>query len=209
MSNKQHFIKRLFDLSLSLIGLVALCPLIVLCIIIARAETGLSGVFSQTRIGQHGKEFDVYKIRSMGSIPSAQDTTITVDQDPRITQSGRIFRKYKLDELPQLWNVLKGDMSFVGPRPDVPGYADKLKGADRLLLSIRPGITGPASIKYRKEEEILATSNDPVTYNNTVIYPDKVAINLTYINNWSYWSDVQYLLITVGLKKPSERLLTH
>lgn len=199
--------KRIFDITLALVGLAILWPLITICTLAARFETGLSGVFSQIRIGRNGKEFMVYKIRTMRTVPNSQDTMITVDQDPRITKSGRLFRKCKFDELPQLWNVLVGEMSFVGPRPDVPGYADKLRGTDRILLTLRPGITGPASIKYRNEEEILAASADPTIYNDTVIYPDKVKINLEYINTWSCWSDIQYLLITVGLRKPSSGVL--
>ena len=111
---------------------------------------------------------------------------------------GRFFRKTKIDELPQLWNVLLGHMSFVGPRPDVPGYADKLTGVERAVLSLRPGITGPATLKYRDEEEILATQDDPEQYNREVIYPDKVQINLQYIREWSFLGDLRYILATVS-----------
>jgi lipopolysaccharide/colanic/teichoic acid biosynthesis glycosyltransferase len=124
-------------------------------------------------------------------------STVTTANDKRITKSGRFFRRYKIDELPQLINVLKGDMSFVGPRPDVPGYADKLEGEDRIILTIKPGITGPATLKYKNEEEILAKVEDPVKYNNEVIWPDKVKINKEYIKNWSLKKDIEYILKTI------------
>lgn len=111
----------------------------------------------------------------------------------------KVFRRYKLDELPQLWNVLIGQMSFVGPRPDVPGYADKLEGTQRQLLKLRPGITGPATIKYAHEERILSAQNDPQLFNDTVIYPDKVRLNLHYFNNYSLKSDVSFILMTLRI----------
>ena len=125
------------------------------------------------------------------------DTTVTRSGDPRITPLGRLLRKAKIDELPQLWNVLWGDMSFVGPRPDVPGFADSLVGEERQLLSIRPGITGPATLKYRNEEELLAAAEDPEVYNREVIWPDKVSINLEYIRDWRLSKDLQYIWKTV------------
>jgi len=124
-------------------------------------------------------------------------TSITTKNDPRITSVGRFLRRFKLDELPQLINVLKGDMSFVGPRPDVPGFADKLKGKDRIILSIRPGITGPATLKYRNEEEILAKQPNPDKYNAEVIYPDKIRINREYVENYSFWKDMGYIIRTI------------
>jgi lipopolysaccharide/colanic/teichoic acid biosynthesis glycosyltransferase len=124
-------------------------------------------------------------------------STVTTANDKRITKSGRFFRKYKIDELPQLINVLKGDMSFVGPRPDVPGYADKLEGEDRIILSIKPGITGPASLKYKNEEEILASEKNPKEYNDKIIWPDKVKINKEYIKNWSLKKDIEYIIKTI------------
>jgi lipopolysaccharide/colanic/teichoic acid biosynthesis glycosyltransferase len=123
--------------------------------------------------------------------------TITTSTDSRITPIGRWLRRYKLDEFPQLWNVLIGKMSFVGPRPDVPGYADRLEGAARTILELRPGITGPASLYFRNEEDLLATSKDPREYNDTVIWPRKVELNLAYAENWSFWKDIGYILITV------------
>lgn len=124
-------------------------------------------------------------------------TTVTTTGDIRITQLGAKLRRWKLDELPQLWNVLKGDMSFVGPRPDVPGFMDRLQGEDRAILTLRPGITGPATLKYRNEEEILSKVPDPETYNSEVIWPDKVKINLQYLHNWSLIGDLRYIKQTV------------
>ena len=128
---------------------------------------------------------------------SHSGSTVSVAGEQRITSLGAVLRKYKLDELPELWNVLKGDMSFVGPRPDVPGYADKLQGDDRLILDLRPGITGPASLKYANEEEILAKVDDPIAYNDAVIFPDKVRINLDYYRNHTFWGDIRLIFQTV------------
>ena len=125
--------------------------------------------------------------------------TVTVAGDSRITAIGAIMRRWKLDELPQLWNVLLGDMSFVGPRPDVPGYADSLSGSDRGILLLKPGITGPATIKYRNEEEFLSVVSDAKMYNDTVDYPDKVNINLDYMRNWTLSSDIKYILMTLRI----------
>ena len=128
---------------------------------------------------------------------SHSGNSVSVAGESRITPLGAVLRKYKLDELPELWNVLKGDMSFVGPRPDVPGYADKLQGDDRLILDLRPGITGPASLKYANEEEILAKVDDPIAYNDAVIFPDKVRINLDYYRNHTFWGDIRLIFQTV------------
>jgi lipopolysaccharide/colanic/teichoic acid biosynthesis glycosyltransferase len=122
---------------------------------------------------------------------------VTTGRDRRITWLGRIWRKTKIDELPQLINVLKGNMSFVGPRPDVPGYADRLQGDDRIVLSVRPGITGPATLKYRDEEALLADQDDPERYNNEVLWLDKVRINREYVESWSFWQDIRYILKTI------------
>ena len=128
---------------------------------------------------------------------SGFDTTVTTKNDIRITKWGHFFRRTKLDELPSLWNVLKGDMSLVGPRPDVPGYADKLTGDNRRILQLRPGITGPATLKYANEEQLLANVDDPVKYNDEVIFPDKVRINLEYLDNWSLWLDIKIIIRTI------------
>jgi lipopolysaccharide/colanic/teichoic acid biosynthesis glycosyltransferase len=128
---------------------------------------------------------------------SHSGSSISVAGESRITPLGAILRKYKLDELPELWNVLIGDMSFVGPRPDVPGYADKLEGEDRLILKLRPGITGPASLKYANEEDILAQVKDPIKYNDEVIFPDKVKINLDYYYHHTFIGDIKLIFQTV------------
>jgi len=187
-------LKRLFDVVLALVGLLATWPLILLCSIVASRDTRASGFFSQMRIGQGGRPFYVYKIRTMRDI---NGTSVTTSMDARITRSGALFRRYKLDELPQLWNVLTGDMSFVGPRPDVPGFADLLEGDDRVLLQLRPGITGPASLKYRDEESLLSAQSDPERYNREVIWPDKVAINIAYLERYSLLKDIRILIQTV------------
>lgn len=187
--------KRLFDLALSLLGLLVFWWLILLSAVIAWIDTGMNGFFIQRRVGRFGKVFNIVKIRTMKPHTSLE-TCVTTDNDIRITNIGRFFRKTKIDELPQLWNVFIGDMSFVGPRPDVPGYADKLNGEDRLVLSVRPGITGPATLKYRNEEALLAKQLDAENYNREVIFPDKVRINVEYVKNWSFAQDLKYLWMT-------------
>lgn len=155
--------------------------------------------FTQYRIGRNALPFKMVKFRSMQAVHNG--TSVTVKGESMITPLGAILRKYKLDELPELWNVLKGDMSIVGPRPDVPGYADKLIGNDRLVLSIRPGITCLASLKYSNEEELLALQKDPYNYNEEVIFPDKVRINIHYIQNRTFGLDLKIILYTLfGLK---------
>lgn len=200
----QKFSKRTFDVVMAFLGLLLLWPLIAACVIWARLDTREPGLFLQTRVGRHGREFKVLKVRTMRS--SMMSNTITVSTDPRISQSGQFMRRFKLDELPQLWNVLWGDMSFVGPRPDVPGYADQLQGEDRVILELKPGITGPATIKYRDEERLLASKEDPKRYNDAVIFPDKVRINIAYLRNWTLSGDIKYILMTVGLLEPPEFL---
>ena len=156
---------------------------------------GGPAIFKQQRVGKEGKLFTMYKFRSM--TVGHGGSSVSVAGESRITPLGAKLRKYKLDELPELWNVLIGDMSFVGPRPDVPGYADKLEGEDRLILKLRPGITGPASLKYKNEEEILAQVEDPQKYNDEVIYPDKVKINLEYYYHHSLMGDIKLIIQTV------------
>lgn len=195
MSKKDKFIKRIFDFIVALIGLILTWPIILIAWIVASIETKSNGFFLQKRVGENGKLFTIIKIKTM--YPNKKGSTVTTANDSRITKSGKFFRKYKIDELPQLINVLKGDMSFVGPRPDVPGYADKLEGEDRIILSIKPGITGPASLKYKNEEEILANVENPNEYNDKVIWPDKVKINKEYIKNWSLKKDIEYIIKTL------------
>lgn len=189
-------IKRSFDFVVSFVGLCATCWLILIAWLIASIETKSNGFFIQQRVGKDGKLFNVIKIKTMKQIKGI-DTTITSSNDSRITKSGKFFRNSKIDELPQLWNVFIGEMSFVGPRPDVSGYADNLEADDRIVLTIRPGITGPASIKYKNEEEILSKQEDSKWYNDNVIWPDKVKINKEYIRNWSLKKDIEYIVKTI------------
>lgn len=197
MTSEQAFWKRIFDVVASFIGLVALWWLILLAFVLSSIDTGKNGFFTQTRIGRDGRHFKVIKIRSMREIRGIS-TSVTTGNDPRITRLGAIFRKTKIDELPQLVNVLLGQMSLVGPRPDVPGYYDELPEEEkRILLSVRPGITGPATLKYRNEEEVLATAANPEKYNKGIIFPDKVRINREYIQEYSYKDDMRYILATV------------
>ena len=155
--------KRSFDLVIAtFVSLLLVVPLGISCLLF-----GIT-IFTQTRIGQHGKRFTIYKLKTM--------------KNGKVTRVGKWLRKSKIDELPQLLNILKGEMSFVGPRPDVSGYYDQLKGDDRRVLQLKPGLTSPAAIKYRNEEQLLAQQNDPIKYNDDVIFPDKVKMNLeTYI----------------------------
>jgi lipopolysaccharide/colanic/teichoic acid biosynthesis glycosyltransferase len=189
-------IKILFDFVFSLMGLLVVSPVILIAWIVAAVETQSNGFFVQQRVGVNGHIFNIIKVKTMKSLAGI-NTTITSSNDIRITKSGVFFRKTKIDELPQLWNVLIGQMSFVGPRPDMPGYADRLKGKDRIILSVRPGITGPAQLAYKNEEEILAKQDDMVKYNNEVIWPDKVAINTRYIENYSFFRDIYYMWKTI------------
>ena len=214
--------KWIFDRGVALVGLLFLWPvLLIVAILIAVKMPGGPVIFQQKRVGRLGKLFTMYKFRSM--TVGHGGSSVSVAGESRITPLGATLRKYKLDELPELWNVLIGDMSFVGPRPDVPGYADKLEGEDRLILELRPGITGPASLKYRDEENLIADflrqvrseelgvrseypavdfssmSDEEVAvwYNDHVIYPDKVRINLEYYWNHTLMGDLKYILETV------------
>lgn len=196
MNLREQQIKRLFDIFFSLTGLIILLPIIMLSWLISSIELCENGFFSQERIGKNGKPFYLHKIKTMRKI-SGHSSTVTTLKDKRITLSGKFFRKTKIDELPQLINVLIGNMSFVGPRPDVKGFADELKDEDRLILSIRPGITGPASLAFRDEEKILSMQKNPERYNREVIYPKKVKINLEYIKNWSLLGDLSYIIKTI------------
>jgi lipopolysaccharide/colanic/teichoic acid biosynthesis glycosyltransferase len=189
-------IKRTFDLCSSFMGLIILFPLLIF--ISLAIKLGSSGpiFFSQKRVGKDGRLFTLVKFRSM-TVQQDSSNTATARGDVRITKIGAFLRKYKLDELPELWNVVMGEMSLVGPRPDVPGYADSLKGTDRNMLKLRPGITGTASLKYANEEEILAAQEDPQKYNDEVIFPDKVKVNLEYYENQSLWLDIKIIFATI------------
>ncbi|MXN91982.1 sugar transferase [Flavobacterium sp. Sd200] len=180
--------KRIFDVLFALLCLVFFSSIILVFFIAATLSTGQNGMFTQVRVGQYGKIFTIYKIRSIKNI----QPDIKV-----ITPLGRFMRKYKVDELPQLFNIIVGDMSFVGPRPDLSGYYDKLEGPERELLKLKPGLTGPASLKYANEEEILANVPDPLWYNDTVIFPDKVRINMEYLKKRSLLYDFKIILCTI------------
>lgn len=202
------FLKWLFDKLASLFGLLFLSPVLLVVAILIKVKMPGPVLFCQKRVGQYGKLFTVYKFRSMtvkaeASVASRDSdaTSIASTEQNRITPLGEKLRRYKLDELPELWNVLKGDMSFVGPRPDVPGYADQLQGEERDILKLKPGITGPASLKYRNEEELLASVDNPAQYNDEVIFPDKVKLNLYYLKNYSFIKDIQMIVCTVLGKK--------
>lgn len=196
-------IKRIFDFTASLFGLIFLIPLYVVVWLLVKVKMpGGSPIFKQKRVGKDAKLFIIYKFRSMSV--SHSGSSISVAGESRITPLGIILRKFKIDELPALWNVMKGDMSLVGPRPDVPGYADKLEEESRLILKLKPGITGAASIKYSNEEEILAKQINPKHYNDTVIYPDKIRINLDYYHNNNFFGDLKIILDTVFKTKFSQ-----
>ncbi len=196
LSLRDRTMKRWFDVVGASLGLVFFGWLILFAFIAATIDTRSNGFFRQTRVGKDGRHFKTIKIRTMRDLPNVQ-TTVTTDCDPRITSLGRFFRKTKIDELPQLINVLLGEMSFVGPRPDVPGFADTLTGSDRLILSVRPGITGPATLCFRDEEALLAAQPDPESYNRDVVYPEKVRLNRFYIENYRFSDDVRYIFQTL------------
>lgn len=212
-------LKIVFDKVVSLVGLIVLCPLLLIVALLIKWKMPGPILFCQQRVGRYGRIFTVYKFRTMkvkaeASVASrnSEATSIASQEQSRITPLGEKLRRYKLDELPELWNVLKGDMSFVGPRPDVPGYADQLQGEDREVLLLRPGITGPASLKYRNEEDILEAVDEALQkgrsglpmgittvqeYNDNVIYPDKVRLNRYYLHHYSFIKDIQMIVCTV------------
>ena len=198
LSKWQRFQKRSFDIVFSFLGLLFIWWIIVAAALLAKTSTRRSGFFKQERVGMHGVVFNVLKIRTM-RVDSDIQTSVTTSSDSRITRIGAFLRKTKIDELPQLWNVLIGDMSFVGPRPDVCGFADKIAGSNRLYLTIRPGITGPASLKYRNEQFLLNKLENPERYNEEVLFPDKVKINIDYINNYSFIVDLKLIIRTIFL----------
>ena len=207
-------LKWIFDRLVAFIGVLFLWPVLLITAILVKIKMpGGPAFFVQKRVGKGGKLFNCHKFRTM--TVKHNGSTVSVAGDSRITPLGAKLRHYKLDELPGLWDVLIGNMSFVGPRPDVPGYADKLTGADRDVLKLRPGITGPATLKYRLEDEMIAeyvaqkhSSGDKreaqeiaVEYNDTVIYPDKVRLNCYYYHHYSFIKDIQMIVCTVLGKK--------
>ena len=195
LSQKQQISKRSFDIIFSFFGLVICFIPILLLIIIASISTGQFGLFSQQRVGRHAKLFKIFKIRTMKH-PN-DENFITLRDDARLSAFGKMIRKYHLDEMPQIFNVFKGEMSFVGPRPDVKGYADLLQGDDRIILSVRPGITGPATLQFKNEEDLLAQQKNPKKYNDTIIWKEKVKINKEYIMTWTLLGDIKYIFKTI------------
>lgn len=216
------FLKFLFDRIVSFLGLLFLWPVLLIVAILVKVKMpGGPAFFVQKRVGRGGKLFKCHKFRTMTMKHSG--SSVSVAGDSRITPLGAKLRHYKLDELPELWDVLIGNMSFVGPRPDVPGYADQLQGDDRDVLKLRPGITGPATLKYRLEDEMIAeyvaqrqqqgdtrsAQEIAVEYNDTVIYPDKVRLNCYYYRHYSFVKDIQMLFCTVlgrGMEYAGERI---
>ena len=188
-------LKRTFDILLSVFAIFLLFPFFLLVSFLIEIDSGFPIFFLQKRIGRGAKEFNIIKFRTMKT--NNENITITVSDDIRITRIGKYLRKTKIDELPEILNVLFGQMSFVGPRPDVKGYADKLKGANRKILALRPGITGPASLKYYNEEYILSQKSNPKKYNDEVIFPDKVKINMHYFHNRSFFLDLKIIFATI------------
>lgn len=190
------FVKSVFDRLMSFFGLFFIWPILLIVALFIKIKMPNGSVFfTQKRVGQYGQLFLMIKFRTMNV--SHSGSSISIAGESRITPLGSVLRRCKLDELPGLYNVLKGEMSFVGPRPDVPGYADKLVGTDRDMLKLKPGITGPASLKYRNEEEILVTVEDPIKYNDEIIFPDKVKINLCYLRNRSFSKDIRIIIYTL------------
>lgn len=174
--------KRIFDLFFAILGLLLTFPLLVVLYTIAAIDTQQKGIFIQKRIGQYGIPFTIYKIRTFGR-----------STEKPVSKIGALLRNSKLDELPQLWNILIGDMSFVGPRPDIAGYYDVLQGENRKILELKPGLTSLASIKYAKEEELLEKQENPLNYNDTVLFPDKVKMNLEYYYSNSIFGDLKII----------------
>lgn len=175
------------DYGLSFVAFILLLPVFLILILISSVDTGFPGIFRQERIGRYGNVFIIFKLRTYHPTNSSK------------SKIGKWLRKTKLDELPQLFNVLKGDMSLVGPRPDILGYYDGLKGEDRLLLKLRPGLTSEAGIEFRNEEEILNQQNEPLTYNNEILFPAKVKMNLDYYYQLSFKKDIQILFKTFSI----------
>ena len=180
---------------MAMVGLLSLWWLMLLVAICIKIKMPGPVLFRQQRVGRKGRLFTMVKFRTM--LVNHGGNSVSVAGESRITPLGSVLRRWKLDELPELWNVLLGDMSFVGPRPDVPGYADTLTGEDREILQLRPGITGPASMKYRNEEEILSAVENPQKYNDEVIFPDKVRINRLYLHDHSFFLDLKMIVATV------------
>ncbi len=192
ITSSQLRVKRYFDLLLAILLLPILILPICVLTLMATIDTRAWGIFSQTRVGQHAKLFKIYKLRTLRN-----GVHRLGHLEKSATTLGKFLRRTKLDELPQLINVLKGDMSFVGPRPDLQGFADILEGEDRIILKVKPGITGPATLKYKDEETILAQQDDPEDYNRTIIWVDKVKINKKYVQNYSFYLDLVHIFKSI------------
>ncbi|MGQ7945262.1 sugar transferase [Flavobacterium sp. WC2509] len=184
----QRVKKRLFDILFATLTLLFFFWILIIAWIIAIIDTQTNGFFIQKRIGQHGKVFKIYKLRT---IQVAKDF-----EEAKISKLGQLLRKFKLDELPQLVNVLKGEMSIVGPRPDIAGYYDLLEGENRKVLSLKPGLTSLASLKYFNEDALLKKQDNPLVYNNEVLFPDKVKMNLDYYYHQSFYTDFKIIVTT-------------
>jgi lipopolysaccharide/colanic/teichoic acid biosynthesis glycosyltransferase len=191
--------KRIFDLVFSLIGIILLAPLFLAIAIWIKLDSPGSVFFRQARVGQFGKEFKIYKFRTMVTNAEALGKQITVDEDPRITRCGKFLRKYKLDELPQLFNIVKGEMSLVGPRPEVPKYVALYTPEQRRVLEVPPGITDLASINFRNENELLSSVSNPEYFYIENIIPQKLALNIQYIERASLGLDLQIIFQTIWL----------
>lgn len=194
-------LKRIFDIVVSLFGLFILMLLYPFIAILIKICMPGPVLFTQLRAGRFGKPFTIYKFRTM--VIHHCGKPISIKGESRITRLGSFLRKHKLDELPELWNVLKGDMSIVGPRPDMLVYAEKLVGNEKCILKLRPGITGPASLKYYNEEELLSKEPNPQKYNDEILWPDKVRINMAYFHNRSFMGDIIIILHTLLMKSKS------
>lgn len=195
-------LKYLFDRICALLGLIVVSPLLLVVAVLIKVRMPDGPIlYTQKRVGKDGKLFTIYKFRTMRV--GTDQSSVSIAGESRITPLGEKLRRYKIDELPELWNVLIGDMSFVGPRPDVPGYADCLTGDDRRILRLRPGITGPASLKYRNEEYLLAQQPNPQAYNDQVLFPDKVRLNKYYLDHYSFAKDLQMIFCTIFGKNMS------
>lgn len=190
--------KRILDIIISIIGIVIFIIPIVFLVLLATLLMKEFGIFTQQRVGYKGKLFVIYKIRSISRKELNEN---------EISTFGKYIRAFKLDELPQLFNVLKGEMSIVGPRPDIVGYADQLQGEDRIILTVKPGLTSPATIQFANEEQLLAAQKNPKVYNDKVLWPQKVALNKKYAANWSLLGDLKIIgltiLVILGLYKVS------
>ena len=191
--------KRVFDLLFSVVGLLVLCPLLLLLAIAVKLSSRGPVLFRQQRIGKAGRPFCIVKFRSMVVNAEKRGLGVTRDGDPRITALGRILRKCKLDELPQLWNVLVGDMSFVGPRPEIPRYVAHYTGEQNAVLTLKPGITDLATLEFRNEEELLRTAADTEKFYVEYCVPRKIKLNLAYADTANVWEDIKIILRTLLL----------